>query len=72
MNKEILSIVQIVLGILLVALVLLQAKGTGLGSAFGGEIAFYSTKRGVERLLFFLTIIVSFLFLTISVMGIIL
>lgn len=50
-------------------LVLLQAKGSGLGSAFGGEIAFYQTRRGVEKLLFYLTIIVSTLFLISSLLG---
>lgn len=69
MSKEVLSIIQIVLGILFIVLVLLQAKGTGLGSAFGGEIAFYSTKRGVERILFILTIIVASLLMIVSAVS---
>lgn len=69
MDKQIFSILQIILGIILVGLVLLQAKGSGLGSAFGGEIAFYQTRRGVEKLLFYLTIIVSTLFLISSLLG---
>lgn len=63
MSKDVLSIFQIILGIALVALVLLQVKGTGLGSTFGGELSFYHTKRGVEKILFYLTMIVSGLFL---------
>ena len=67
--REILSIIQIILGVVLIGLILLQTKGAGLGSAFGGEIAFYQTRRGVEKLLFYLTIIVSALFLVISLIG---
>ncbi|MDO8498644.1 MAG: preprotein translocase subunit SecG [bacterium] len=69
MNRNIIYIVQIVLGIMLVVLILLQAKGTGLGSTFGGEIAFYRTRRGLEKMLFYLTIGLSGLFLIISVLG---
>lgn len=72
MNKEVLSVIQIILGILFIVLVLLQAKGTGLGSAFGGEIAFYSTKRGVERILFVVTILTASLLLIISILGLLL
>lgn len=71
MKTQIFSIIQIVLGLVLVGLVLLQQKGTGLGSAFGGDIAFYSTKRGVEKLLFYLTMIVAALFLISSIAGLI-
>lgn len=57
------SLIQIILAIILVGLILLQAKGTGLGSTFGGELGFYGTKRGAEKILFNLTIIVAILFL---------
>lgn len=30
----------------------MQAKGTGLSGAFGGEGMFYRSKRGVEKILF--------------------
>lgn len=59
----ILNIAQIVLSGLLVASVLLQARGTGLGSAFGGEGNIYRTKRGIEKILFYATIILAALFL---------
>jgi preprotein translocase subunit SecG len=63
MNLEsILNIAQIILAILLVAAVLLQARGTGIGAAFGGGGNVYRTKRGVEKKLFQLTIFLSFLF----------
>lgn len=69
MKNQVFSIIQIILGLLLVVLILLQQKGTGLGSTFGGELSFYRTKRGVEKLLFYATIIVSTLFLAIAVVS---
>lgn len=51
-----LQIVQIVISLLIVALVLLQAQGTGLGAAWGGGGETYHTKRGVEKVIFYLTI----------------
>ena len=62
MPDSIFSIAQIVLAVLLVTVILLQARGTGLGAAFGGEGNVYRTKRGIEKKLFHLTIILSILF----------
>jgi len=59
--KLFLNILQIILSIFLIALILLQPKGTGLGS-FGGSLGVYSTKRGVEKAVFILTILIAFLF----------
>lgn len=61
--KNILNILQIVISILLIVTILLQQKGSGLGAAFGGDSAIYRTKRGAEKFIFRLTIILSFLFL---------
>lgn len=71
MNDQVIAIVQIVLSVILVSLILLQVKGSGLGSTFGGEMAFYRTKRGAERILFYLTIIFSVLFLAATIIGLI-
>ena len=64
-------ILEIVLGISLVGLIILQSKGTGLGSTFGGDMGFYGTKRGAEKMLFILTIIVATLFLLTALIGVI-
>ena len=66
MFDKILDIAQIVFAILMVATILLQARGVGLGSAFGGEGNVYRTKRGIERKLFQATIIFAILFFGIS------
>ena len=51
-----LTIAQIILAVLLIVVILLQAKGTGLGSVFGGEGNVFRTKRGFEKILFYITI----------------
>ncbi len=67
MNTDnILAITQIILAILLTASILLQARGSGLGSAFGGEGNVYRTKRGVEKRLFQATIVFAILFFGVS------
>lgn len=67
MNLDnILSIAQVVLAVLLVASILLQARGTGLGASFGGEGNVYRTKRGVEKRLFQATIVIAILFFGVS------
>lgn len=65
-------ILETVLGILLILLIVLQSKGTGLGSTFGGDMGFYGTKRGAEKMLFILTIVIAALFLLTSLIGVIL
>lgn len=71
MNNQIISFIQIVLGVVLIILIILQSKGTGLGTTFGGDMGFYGTKRGAEKGLFVLTIIVSIVFLISSLIGVI-
>lgn len=63
MNMElVLNIAQLILAILLIGAILLQAQGTGLGAAFGGGGNTFRTKRGAEKKLFQLTIVLSILF----------
>ena len=64
-----LTIAQTILGISLTALILLQSKGTGLGSAFGGQSQMYHSKRGVERAVFVFTIVVATLFTLVSILN---
>ncbi len=67
----ILNISQIVLSTLLVACILLQARGAGLGAAFGGEGNVYRTKRGIEKRLFQATIVVAILFFGVALANVI-
>ena len=50
-----LIVAQMILAIALIASILLQQRGTGLGGAFGGEVTAYRSRRGIERTLFRLT-----------------
>jgi preprotein translocase subunit SecG len=58
----ILNIIQIVISILLIIVILLQQKGSGLGGAFGGESNVYRSKRGIEKTLYYTTIVLAVLF----------
>lgn len=58
---------QIIVSILLIVVILLQAKGSGLSTVFGGEGSFYRSKRGVEKMFVYLTIILAGLFLILSI-----
>lgn len=62
-----LSLAQLVLSVLLITVILLQQRGTGLGSAFGGDENVFSTRRGVERIIFFATIVFAILFFVAAV-----
>lgn len=52
---------------LLIVGILLQQRGGGLSSAFGGSMVEYSTKRGAEKMIFYATIVLAVLFIGISV-----
>lgn len=60
------SIAQIIVVVLLVVTILLQQKGVGLGSSFGGGDSVFTTRRGPEKVIFNSTIILSILFLGLS------
>ena len=67
---RILPIVQLIAAILLIVVILLQQKGAGLGAAFGGSSNIYSTKRGVDKILFQVTIVLSILFFGTALVGV--
>ncbi len=57
---------QIILGVALVAVLLLQVKGGGLGGIFGQAEGIYRTRRGVEKSLFIGTIVLVVVFIIVS------
>jgi len=61
------SIAQIVLSIALILAILFQVRGGGLGGIFGQASTVFRTKRGVEKTLFQLTIVLVVLFVIISI-----
>ena len=64
-----LNIAQIVLSIALVVIVLFQVRGGGLGGIFGQADTVYRTKRGVEKTLFQLTIVLVALFIILAIVA---
>lgn len=67
--NNILSVIQIAISVALIVVILLQAKGVGLGRAWGGGGEFYKSRRGVEKAIFYLTIFLVFLFLISSLLN---
>jgi preprotein translocase subunit SecG len=69
--EDYINIAQILVAIVLSVIILLQAKGSGIGTALGGGTSgSFRTRRGVEKTLFQLTIIVAVLFFIIAALGV--
>jgi len=66
--KQILTVIQIVVSLGLIGLILIQAKGTGLGRTFGSGGGTSFSRRGLEKLLFRLTFIFAAIFIVISIL----
>jgi protein translocase SecG subunit len=67
-----LSLVQIVISIILIILILLQERSSGLSGVFGGgESEFYAKRRGLERLIFIATIVLIIIFAILSVLNLV-
>jgi len=64
--SKVFIVFQVIIGILLMAAVLLQARGASLGETFGGSGVFYGTRRGPERVLYYITVILAVLFVATS------
>lgn len=67
--NPVISLIQIILAVLLILVIIIQQKGSGIGTAFGGDLSFYRTKRGAEKLLFYATIGLSLAFIISSLIG---
>jgi preprotein translocase subunit SecG len=69
--EDFINIAQILVATMLMLVILLQAKGSGIGTALGGSTSSsFRTRRGVEKTLFQLTIVLSIVFLIISVWAV--
>jgi len=60
------SIIQIIISVLLIIAILLQERTSGLSGIFGGSSEFYHTRRGLERIIFWSTIVLVIAFAAIS------
>ena len=53
---------QMLISVALMASVLLQSRGAGLGAAFGGDSSVYRSRRGIEKRLFQFTLVLGVMF----------
>lgn len=63
-------LIQIIISTALITVILLQARGSGLGGIFGGDSSIYKTRRGVEKTLFQATIGLSIAFFAVSILNV--
>jgi preprotein translocase subunit SecG len=63
-----LDIALIITSIALIVFVILQSKGAGLGGLTGGDTGgVYTARRGIERTLFWVTIVLSVIFFALAI-----
>lgn len=67
--KNILLIINIVVAIAITGLILLQGKGAGLGSAWGGGGEMFQTRRGIEKVTLRITVVLIVVFFALSVIS---
>lgn len=71
MKETILNIIQLILAVILILVILLQQKGAGLSGIFGGSGNIYSTKRGLDKILHYITIAATAIFFVISLVRLV-
>ena len=67
--KNVFLILNIILSILIVVFILIQGRGAGLGSAWGGGCELFQTRRGVEKVTLWLTTILIVIFFIVSLFN---
>ncbi len=65
--ENILLLGQMLVSIALMASILLQSRGAGLGATFGGDSSVYRSRRGIEKRLFQFTVVLAALFVVFSI-----
>ncbi len=67
----VLNIAIIIVSIALIASVLLQSKGVGLGGLAGGDSGgVYTQRRGIEKVMYYITIALSVVFLMLALISV--
>ncbi|MEK7495547.1 preprotein translocase subunit SecG [Candidatus Roizmanbacteria bacterium CG_4_9_14_3_um_filter_33_18] len=67
--KNFLLILNIIFSVLIVVFILIQGRGAGLGSAWGGGGEMFQTRRGMEKIILWLTTIFIVIFLVVSLIN---
>lgn len=71
MKETFFNVAQVVLAIILTVIILLQQKGASVGGVFGGSSNVYSTKRGIDKILHYITIGVALAFFGLSLLRLV-
>lgn len=67
-----LNVSLIVVSLALITSIMLQSKGVGLGGLTGGDSGgVYTQRRGIDKVLFYVTIALSVIFLLLALVGVI-
>lgn len=62
------SIIQIILAVAIIVLILLQERSAGMSGLLGGEGGgFYQARRGMEKFIFYATIVLIIVFVAVAV-----
>lgn len=69
--NSIFTFIEIFVSVLIVILVIIQSRGSASGMAFGGQGETYRSKKGIEKVLFYFTIILAAIFALISLLALI-
>ncbi len=70
-GSDLLNLFQILISLTVIAAVIMQAKGAGLGNIFGGAGGdTYRTRRGLEKTLFRGTIVLMLVFVGLSIAAV--
>ncbi len=59
-------IIQMVIAFLLILAIIMQNRGSGTGAVFGGGSQVFRAKRGAEKTLYYITIILGVIFFALS------
>jgi len=70
---QLLFFAQIAVSVILIILIAVQQRGTALGAGFGGGGGgeSYSSRRGIQKKLYYATIVVSALFILLGIAGLV-
>jgi preprotein translocase subunit SecG len=69
-NTDYLNYAQVIVSVVLIVLILLQQRGTALGSAFGQDGgSFYSTRRGIQKSIYWASVVFGALFIILSLIN---
>lgn len=65
------NVAEIIISIVLVAVLLLQTRGAGFNGTFNSDSSVFRSRRGLEKTLFQLTIVLAVVFAVVSILSVI-